>query len=188
MRNFIKFAASFVLGLGAVALLGCTTDEDDNNDSNSSTQITEIDADDSTILLGEGTVVRFNFLFDEEDVFDDDGRVELVVKLPNELVYRSGSAEIDGFSTQDDEGVTPEILRCNGGISYLVFDLDRYDLDEASPPSDDADAQLTMTIDGRLTGDNLSIEARADEESVSYGCDESFYPDEVQEVSVVLLE
>jgi len=45
-----------------------------------------------------------------------------------------------------------------------------------------------MTIDGRLTGDDLSIEARADEESVSYGCDESFYPDEVQEVSVVLLE
>ncbi len=187
VRNFIRFAASFVLGLGAVALLGCTNDDEDNN-SNSTTKITEIDADDSTIVLGEGTVVRFNFLFDEEDIFDDDGQVELVVKLPNQLTYQTGSAEIDGFSAQDDEGVTPEIVRCDGGVTYLVFDLDSYDLDEASPPSDDADAQLTMTINGRLLGDNITIEARADEGSVSYGCDEDFSPDEDETVSVVLLE
>ena len=185
MRSLIKFAACFVLGLGAVALLGCTDGNDDDSSSGQTTEIKEIEADSTTIQLGDGTDVSFNFVFDEEDVYDNDAEVQLVVKLPNELVYQNGSAKIDGFNSQDDDGVSPEILRCNGGVSYLVFNLDQYDLDRASPPTNDTDAQLKMTIDGRLTGTGLVIEGRAEEGDVSYGCDEDFYPDDQQVVAVV---
>jgi hypothetical protein len=184
VRNLIKFAACFVLGLGAVALLGCA-DDTDNDNSDATTEIKEIDADDTTIQVGDGTVVRFDFVFDEEDVFENDAQVQLVVKLPNELVFQNSSAKIDGFNSQNDDGVSPQIVRCNGGVSYLVFNLDQYDLDNASPPTSDTDAQLKMTINGRLTGTGLVIEARAEEGDVSYGCDKDFYPDEQQVVAVV---
>ena len=185
VRSLIKFAACFVLGLGAVALLGCTDEDEDDNSSDQTTEIKEIEADSTTIELGGETDVSFNFVFDEEDVYDNDAEVQLVVKLPNELVYQSGTAKIDGFNDQDDSGVSPEIVRCNGGVSYLVFNLDQFNLDSASPPNNDTDAQLKLTIDARLAGTGLVIEGRAEEGDVSYGCDEDFYPDDPEVVAVV---
>ena len=165
------------------SITGCGGD-DDIFGSGGSTEVDEIQADDGVIALGEGTVVTFNFSFDNDDVLNDDGNVRLVVKLPNGLKYRADSSEIDEAGSSDKE-VGAQILECaTSGETYLLFDMDRFDLRSANAPNSDSDAQLKLTVDGTRRGSTLVIEARADKDRIAYGCNINFFPDEQEVVSV----
>lgn len=173
--------------ISSIALLSSVIGCGGSNDifgSGGRTEVDEIQADDGVIGLGEGTVVTFNFSFDNDDVLNDDGNVRLVVKLPNGLKYRANSSEIDEAGSSDKE-VGAQILECSSsGESYLLFDMDRFDLRSANAPNSDSDAQLKLTVDGTRRGSTLVIEARADKDRVAYGCDVTFVPDEQEVISV----
>jgi hypothetical protein len=182
MKNtpLLTFFSSIAL---LTSFTGCGGD-DDIFGSGGRTEVDEIQADDGVIALGEGTVVTFNFSFDDDDVLNDDGNVRLVVKLPNGLRYRPNSSEIDEPGSNDKE-VGAQILECSSsGESYLLFDMDRFDLRGADAPNSDSDAQLKLTVDGTRRGSTLVIEARADKDRIAYGCDVSFVPDEQEVISV----
>jgi len=163
-------------------MVGCS-DSNDTNSWGGTTRVVEVTADDDFVRLDKGVVFRVNFSFDEEDIFNDQGQVHLVMKLPNELEFREGSAEIDGFNSRDDEGVEPTVVECSDG-TYLSFTLIRYDLDEAEPPTEDADAQLKLTIEGKDLVSSAVVEAAADEGEVPFGCETTFIPDEQEVISV----
>lgn len=184
VRLFLQFVAVSLSTLAAVALQGCTSDS--NNDSGNTTEVREIDPASVVIPYGQSVVVRFNFAFDEEDVFENDQQVQVVVQLPRGLTYDTGSADISGYTSQDNQGVTPDYVRCDDGIVYLVFNLDSSDLDNAAPPSSDTDAQLSTAIEGWALGNDFVIQARAVVGDYVWSCDSDFNPDQQQVMSVEL--
>ena len=113
------------------------------------------------------------FTFDRENVFDDSDSVDVVVKIPNEVSYREGTAEVDE-DVGGDNDVSPEITLCADGSSFLRFNLDENDLKDAENPEGDADARLTLTIDSVGGPGSFVIEGRADENSAPFGCVGSF--------------
>jgi hypothetical protein len=169
------------LGLTMLGVLGCA--EDNDFDNVGFTEVVEIAVDNSTIQLGDGEVVRVNFAFDEDDVLDDGGEVNLVVKLPRQLAYRDESAEIDKPGSRDRD-VDPRVRTCQNGDSYLIFTLGESQLEDAVSPAEGADAQLKLTVDAEKRGQMISIEAAADESTVPYSCSGVFVFDEREIVSV----
>jgi hypothetical protein len=183
-REFgMRITARYLMSLCVCTLgiLGCA--EDDDFDGGGITQVVEIVADNSSIPLGEGSVIRVNFLFDEFDVLDDGGQVNLVVKLPRQLSYLDNSAEIDKPGSRDRD-VDPRVRKCPNGDSYLLFDLGESQLEGAESPYDGGDAQLKFTVDGERRGEMISIQAAADESAVPYSCSREFLFDEQEIVSV----
>jgi hypothetical protein len=185
VRSFLQFVAISLSILGAVAAQGCTSDN--NDDSGNTTEVREIDPASVIIPYGQAVVVRFNFAFDEEDVFQSTQQVQVVVQLPRGLTFQTGSGEISGYTSTEGQGVTPDYVRCNDGIVYLVFNLNSGDLDNAAPPSSDTDAQLQTTIEGWALGNDFVIEARAVEGDYIWSCDSDFNPDQQQVMSVELV-
>ncbi len=185
VRSFLQFVAISLSILGAVAAQGCTSDN--NDDSGNTTEVREIDPASVIIPYGQAVVVRFNFAFDEEDIFQSTQQVQVVVQLPRGLTFQTGSGEISGYTSTEGQGVTPDYVRCNDGIVYLVFNLNSGDLDNAAPPSSDTDAQLQTTIEGWALGNDFVIEARAVEGDYIWSCDSDFNPDQQQVMSVELL-
>jgi hypothetical protein len=185
VRSFLQFVAISLSILGAVAAQGCTSD--DNDDSGNTTEVREIDPASVIIPFGQAVVVRFNFAFDEEDIFQSTQQVQVVVQLPRGLTFQTGSGEISGYTSTEGQGVTPDYVRCNDGIVYLVFNLNSGDLDNAAPPSSDTDAQLQTTIEGWALGNDFVIEARAVEGDYIWSCDSDFNPDQQQVMSVELV-
>jgi len=147
------------------------------------TEVVEIDSDDTTIPLGDGSVVRVNFSFDQNEVFSEDGSISLVLKFPRQLSYRQDSAEIDKSGSRDRD-VDPRVKRCGNGDTYLVFTLGESELDDAAPPGEFADAQLKLTLDGERQGEFISIQGAADENIVPFSCTSEFDFDEQEIVSV----
>lgn len=173
-----------LLGLcAAISLAGCA--EDDDYIADGATEVIEITAEDSTVPVGGGAVIGVTFSFDQYDIFRDDGVVNLVVRLPRQLGYRNNSAEIDGPGSRDKD-VDPRARRCSDGSTYLSFNLDEGDLDDANVPVDVAGggAQLRMTVNGVLPGKFVTIEAAADNGDVLFSCGEDFDFDEQEIVSV----
>ena len=185
VRSFLQFVAISLSILGAVAAQGCTSDN--NDDSGNTTEVREIDPASVIIPYGQAVVVRFNFAFDEEYVFQSTQQVQVVVQLPRGLTFQTGSGEISGYTSTEGQGVTPDYVRCNDGIVYLVFNLNSGDLDNAAPPSSDTDAQLQTTIEGWALGNDFVIEARAVEGDYIWSCDSDFNPDQQQVMSVELV-
>lgn len=184
MAFVVKNVCAFGVVLGmVVAVIGCGN-SDDSNAWGGTTTVREISCDSASVPLDDGAVFRVNFSFDEEDVFNDQGEVHLVMRLPPQLEYRSGSAEIDGISSRDDDGVDPTVVQCRGAETYLSFTLTRYDLDQADAPTDDADAQLKLTLNGKRLGAQVVVEAAADDGDVLFGCQVPFNPDEQEVISV----
>lgn len=181
MKTVTKYLLCSVL---VTVLTACSDSDEDSNSWGGSTLVTEIYSDDSIVPIGDGTVFRINFTFNEEDIFNDQGSVNLVVQVPPQLAYRTGSAEIDGQTSREDDGVEPYILNCGNNGSYLSFTLTRYDLDDAAAPGDDADAQLKLTLNGEQYQNNVVVEAAADDSYVPFGCRSTFIPDEQQVVDV----
>jgi len=180
-NSFKACRVGLAFAAGVVGIVGCS--DDDNFTGGGVTEVVEITADDSSIPVGGGTVVRFNFSFDQNDVFFDDGEVNLVVKLPAELSYRDNSAEIDRPGSRDKD-TDPRVRRCLDGESFLSFTFDESDLDDADVPFDGGDASLKLTVDGERRGGLVAIEAAADDGVVPFGCSQSFIPEEQEIISV----
>lgn len=175
----------YLLSLQCVLVLACAAcGGGSGGNSNGVTDVQEISSDDSVVPLGGGTVFRVDFSIDEDDIFNDDDSMYLVVFVPRQLAYRAGSAEIDGRTTQQDDSVDPVIVRCANGDAYLSFTLDRYSLDNAEPPSNDSDAQLKLTLNGVVAGNNVVVDAAADDSPVPFGCLQGLIPDAQEVVSV----
>ncbi len=182
LRLNLLFTVSLtIVSIASISGSGCANTTDYSGSG--VTQVVEIDSNDSTIELGDGSVFKIDFVFDQNEVFLDDGKVTVVVKFPRELAYRSSSAEINEPGSRD-KGVDPTILRCSNGDTYLTFILDDNDLNQAYMPSDGSDAQLKMTLDGRRAGNVVIVEAKADDGTVLFGCDQEFDPDEQEVVTV----
>ena len=137
-------------------------------------EVTDLDVHDEAIHLGEGTVVRAAFGFDNRAVFEDHDNVALVVKLPAGLSYREGTAEL--HNETGDDSIGAQITQCPDGTTFLLFDMDRHDLNDLEDPSGDALGDLTLTVDGNFTGPWL-IEARARQDVVFFGCNQVFNND-----------
>lgn len=181
MLNRIN-AGAWCLGIVcALSLVACS--DDDEFSGGGVTEVVEIASDDSSIPLGDGAVVRFNFSFDQNDVFFDNGDVNLVVKLPRQLSYRDNSAEIDRVGGRDKD-TDPRVRLCPDGESYLSFSFDESDLNDADVPFDGGDATLKLTLNGERRGAFVAIEAAADDGIVPFGCAQNFIPDEQEIVSV----
>jgi hypothetical protein len=181
--SFPRLGIGLSAVLCSVGIAACGGGDDDTFFGRGTTEVREISLDEDVINRGEGTVMRVNFSFDENEVLFDERNVSLVVKLPAGLAFREDSSEIDGPGS-NDEGVEPQIFQCRSGETYLLFDMDRFDLDNASAPDDGADAQMKLTVDGIAAGANLVIEARADEGRISFGCGTMFIPDEQALITV----
>lgn len=169
------------MGCLAVALLGCGSGTDYTRGG--STQVVEMSVDDSSIVVGQGTVTKIQFTFNQNDVFFDNGEVNLVVRLPRQLSYRDNSAELDlpGSRDRDED---PQAQRCPDGETFLLFQFDDSDLAGADSPFDSGSAQLKLTVDGKRVGSNLAIQAVADEGTIGYTCSQSFNFDEEQLIDV----
>lgn len=163
-----------------VSLSGCT--EDANYNGNTNTEVISISSNDDAIEDGSETVFYFDFDFDENAVFFDEGEVQLVVKLPRELSFVRDSAVINAAGSDNYE-VAPYVLQCTDGSSFLAFSLDSGDLDNASSPSD-AEAQLKMTLQGRRPGIYSVVQATASADYFSFGCTKQFNPDTFYSVVV----
>jgi hypothetical protein len=167
--------------LSALFFGGCA--EDDSRFEGGVSEVVEIDSEDSVVPLGGGSVVRVNFLFDQNDVFSGDGSVSLVLKFPRQLSYRDNSAEIDQGGSRDRD-VDPLVRRCVNGDTYLVFTLGESQLEGANPPFDGGDAQLKLTLDGEREGTMIPIQGAADDDFVPFGCGKEFDFDEQELVDV----
>jgi len=173
----------FVSLLIVSSLIGCSNDDDNNNDSFTLAGVQEVVFETPSIEVGQETVLAVSFSFNEQDIFTGEDSVFVAVKLPKELSYHNGSAEIDG-AFNDDNKVIPQILRCNDGQNILVFDLDSNDLENAAPPNLISDALLTLTVKGILPAQATAVDARADDSEGSVFCNSTFIPQEVAFISI----
>lgn len=179
MRNHIMSVVSLCVCFAG--MLGCAGDNDLYEGG--VTKVLEIDAEDSSVGVGGGVVVKVNFSYDQNEVFGDDGEVNLVIKLPPQLSYLNNSAEIDEPGSRDKD-TDPKVRRCSTGDTYLSFVLDESDLENAQVPVDGGDAILKLTVVGESRGKAVAIEAAADDGTVLFGCTQEFDPDEQEIISV----
>lgn len=150
-------------------LCSCGSSDDDNG---TGAEVTDLAVGSTSLQLGEQTVVAVKFTYSADDIFDNGENVVVVVKLPNGVSLVEGTSEVD--SIFGDEEVTPSVNVCKQtGESFVIYDLDESDLDLASNPDGDADAKLNFTIRGvRTTDGEVLLEARAENNSVLYTCDQ----------------
>jgi len=176
--------ARLFLVLTALSFAGCSSNDDNGDDFFNSARVVDLAVEDSTIHVGDGTVLAVNFSFDASNVFNDDDNVSVVVRLPEGIEYRDDTSEIDGVS--GDDGVGAQVVRCvASGETYLIYDLDRFDLDNAANPAGDGDAVITLTIDATKRGDFATIEAAADgDRTPLFSCGSSFASDEQVSIEV----
>lgn len=179
MRNRLL---STVCAFGCItSFLGCTGDNDLYQGG--VTKVMEIQAEDSAVRVGDGSVVQFNFSYDQNEVFTDNAVVTLVVKLPRQLSYLDNSAEIDKPGSRDRD-TDPSVKKCSTGETYLSFALDESDLRDAQVPFDGGDAILKLTVTGESRSAAVTIEAAADDGIVTFGCTKDFNPDEQEVIRV----
>lgn len=180
----MKLLKALLLLLLALSVGSCSSDSDDDDDFFEDADVIDLSVEDSNIEVGEGTVLAVEFSFDADRVFNDGDNVVVVVKLPEGLEFRDGTSEIDGVDGDDSLGA--QIVRCSGSNeTYLIFDMDEFDLDNASNPPGDADAVLTMTVDGVAPVDFETIEATAGDNEPLFECGERFISDEQAAITVV---
>lgn len=183
MCGYMKRYSALLLH-SLLALLAASCGGSGGGNPSGVTDVQEITSDDSVVPQGGGTVFRVDFSIDENDIFNTDDSMYVVLFLPRQLAYRAGLAEIDGYTTQQDDSVEPAVLRCADGGTYLAFTFDRYGLDNAEPPSDDSDAQLKLTLNGVIVGNNVVVDAAADDSPVPFSCAQGLIPDAQEVVSV----
>ena len=166
--------SAVLISLSALALASCG-DSDDIFDNDDSAEVEDLRLDDSTLSLGEATVLRTEFSYSSDGLFNDGERAVVVIRLPQEVRFREGSSEIQ--RPIDDNSTGAQVVDCDSGEQYLLFDLDDNDLARAENPSGDADAELSLTVDSVAAGSQVIISARARENSVFFQCGQPFDSD-----------
>lgn len=164
MRTVIALLSILV----SLPLSGCGSD----SDGFVTAYVVDVQADNTTLQVGDdGTIVRVSFAFDVSEVLDGNERVVVVILLPSSLVLRGDSAEVDGEIESNDKRVGAQTTSCGTNGTFLVFDLDRFDLDNAGNPGGIADARLDFIIDAVSENDFAEISARADGSTPIIECD-----------------
>ena len=145
--------------------------------------VVDLSADTRVLSVGSGTVVAVDITFDADRVTGGE-TFHAVVRLPSELRYLASSAEIDGFTSVDDNSVSPIISNCASGEQFLAFDFSRNDLLRAANPSGDADMRLNMTVNAVALSAGAVLEAAAEEDLPPYACGQPFTPDETESIQI----
>lgn len=169
MRSFFIFCALILISSSFSA---CGGDSDDDVVA----RVVDMFLDDRSISVGEETVLRIQFRFSEDRVFDDRDGIYLVIQVPAELSFREDSAEIQ--NDFNDEDVSPLITDCGEGQEkYLRFRFDDEDLRNAGDPSGSADAELALTLDAAQAAELVVISAVAADSEIPFGCEQAFLSD-----------
>lgn len=181
-RKFLQRLGLLLTPLfGATVLTGCGGDGgDDNNVPGSS--VVSIDTDTNPIPVGQAGILSVNFSYSANDVFDDGVNVVVVVHLPSNLRYRADTSEVD-LPFGDDRQVGAQVTECGANGQFLLFDLDKSDLEAADNPGGDADARLTLTVDAVQATPTATVQAIAHDETVPFDCN-GFVPDAVLGIAV----
>lgn len=169
-----------IAGLGlvsALSLSACGTESDTEADA----RVVDIFLEDSTIDVGDATVVRVDFRFDSSAVLDDGDNVRLVVRLPEGIQFRDGTAEL--VTLFGDDRIGAQVTNCSlSGESYLLFDMDEFDLDDVADIDGEADARLKLTIDAVARTGVEAIGATANNSQVPFSCGDFFVAEEATAV------
>jgi hypothetical protein len=178
MKTFLRL---FLLLALIVCSVSCGKNSVFGNGRNSN--VVEIGSDDGVIRVGESTVIRVDFEYSFNEVFDDGENVIVLVRLGAELRLREGTSEIQG--NFGDESVGAQVTNCDTGEQYLLFDLDDNDLSGAEDPFGEGDAELSFTVDAVVENPNAVIDALATNNSVFFECGGTFRGEEVTVVTVL---
>ena len=140
-----KRLSFILLGFSLLSLNACSDWFDDDTDA----EVRSLTINNVVIRIGEKGEIDVDFRFSEDDVFNDNEDVVIAISLPMGVQYLVGSAEIDGFFS--DEDVDPFISTCDDGSSILFFDFDE----------DLYDQKLQIDILGRIRDEHKfeSVEA-----------------------------
>ena len=174
-----KRLSFILLGFSLLSLNACSDWFDDDTDA----EVRSLTINNVVIRIGEKGEIDVDFRFSEDDVFNDNEDVVIAISLPMGVQYLVGSAEIDGFFS--DEDVDPFISTCDDGSSILFFDFDEDDLSDLDDPSGSSDARLEFEVIGVAADEAGVIEAQADYNSVSAFCGAPLQAQESILISVV---
>jgi hypothetical protein len=162
-------------------IVGCCSCGSDS-DSFGYARVENLAAADRSLSVGEGTALAADFSFDRGSVADGD-RVFLIVQLPPGFEYRDGTSELE--TTSGDKKIGPQLTTCDAtGESYLLYDMDRFDLENTLAPSRNAEARLKFTIDAVQRVDVGVVRAYADSDRPIFGCGQDFITDEEVAIEV----
>jgi hypothetical protein len=158
--------------------IGCGLGDDDDD-----SRVRSVSIEDASLQVGGESVVRVRFEFSEDDIFGDNDEVQLAIRLPRSLRFRSGSAEVQGLF--DDEDVSARVVGCSEDSTTLVFfSLDDDDLSGARNPSGDSDAELAFAVDAVAEQTEGFIEAKAQSDFIESSCGQVFLADAITSVTV----
>lgn len=180
IRNWSITFVLVILGFTPCIFVGCA--DEDEDDSIDSSQVVSLELDENLLTILEKTVLQVDFTFSSDGVFDDGENVVLAVKLPDGILYVEGSAELDTIF--GDDGIGAQVSFCSTGETFLVFDMDNFDLNDLENPEGNADGRLTLTVQGLAPIPISAIEARADD-NATFRCEQLFVPD--QQVAIGVL-
>jgi hypothetical protein len=170
--NIFRTIRCALLTATALMCIGCGGSG--SNDNFGFADVENLAVADNSIIIGDGTAVAADLAYDPSAVQDGD-RVFLVVRVPERLALRPDTSEIE--TTSGDDKVGAEVTNCASGEQFLLYDLDRFDLENAISPTRGANARLKFTLDGLSPGTAI-VRARADTDRPIFGCGEDFLSDE----------
>ncbi|MFN8390005.1 MAG: hypothetical protein U0136_06920 [Bdellovibrionota bacterium] len=169
--NITRTACFITLVAPLLLSAGCGSGSDDDFGF---ARVENLAAADNTIPVGDGTAVAADFSFDHAAV-DDGDRVFLVIRVPQGLELRPDTSELE--TTSGDDKIGAEVTNCATGEQFLLYDMDRFDLDNVTSPSRNADGRLKFTLDGLEPGVNV-VRAYASTDRPLFGCGQDFLTDE----------
>lgn len=151
------------------SIVGCSS----NNDDGGSAFVNELGIEQSSLVLGQESVLTVKFSFSADDVFENEEEVGISVRLPSQLAFKDGSAEIKRII--DDHGVSPAgIASCSDSSSFVSFSFSRSDLIDANNPGGNADAELRFTVTAKSRGTGSQVLALAKENGAAVNCTTDF--------------
>lgn len=167
-RRFLMKNTSGIRFLSATVLSALLMTSCGGGDGGDSVEVTQISVDRSFLTVGDRSVINVEFSFSSDDVFNHDRTAYVVVKLPREVSFQLGSAEIQ--RPFDDNRVSPQINTCSDGTTYLSFAFDDRDLIDARNPGGDGDAQVNFTVRANSRGSGVIISGEASESPIATRC------------------
>jgi hypothetical protein len=176
----IFIAKMTALAVLAVVMSACNGG---SGDDDKAAFITQLFTDDVSVRRGDDIDLTAEFTFSTEIVQEDNRNVILIVHVPNGLQYVPTTARIDEVGGH--ENVTPTIETCGGGDTYLRFNLGESDLEHASDPSGNANAELKLALSGTNAVGGVSIDAAAEYDALTGSCSAGLIPEDTTAVTVV---
>ena len=174
-KHFFLFLSTLLFS--ALSASGCGGGGGGNDLPGQPALVTQMQLKDSQLHVGDGTVLFTDIAYNTDDVFNFGNNVVLVVRLPSGVSYRNKTAELDGGKAGDTT-LFPRVTQCLSGTSFLEFNLNADVLSLGVSPNGDSDSRVKLTIDGEAPIGNVEIEARASNNSLTFGCGDTFAPDQ----------